>query len=499
MIKRHVLVAIPSKAQRTLVVESVQSGSIEYEVTAVATKTQMWANLMSKTFYRCLLSTDFVTSVCIDKLRKAKVLNHIIFVGEVSSEQAVRIIQQGALDYIESSRLIPRRVQLALERPVNIELPSDLSSNLTRLVENAHSIHGLVAPSGNITYLNPIGVETLGSIRTLDEFCNHVCGLEDHDVVQQNLAHAKEHGFWQNEIQYQTHPDQEKSTLIVRIIPLRDLHDESLIGYGLLAHDITQSRAAAKRARESSAKTLDLLEQKAQFISTLSHEFRTPLSTILTSTELLYQYGSAMSVDKRLVRLERIKRQVMRMVDLLDEVLLMQRLENSQANWTAEPINVNEIVNKVIVDMREQYGQSHDYVVEGHVSAEFSGEGVLIRQAVTNLLSNATKYSPAGKQIIVQLQSTDTDLQISVQDQGIGIPEEDQAKLFDKFYRAHNTGTQRGTGLGLSITKRAIEMHNGTIAFKTQLNVGTTFTITLPLGDTPLSLDSEPLPQDTPA
>ncbi|MGB1253062.1 MAG: ATP-binding protein [Candidatus Promineifilaceae bacterium] len=480
MIQQTVLVVTPHQTQWQRLVALIAQLEKPYTLTYAASFDTMSQRLADTSADRCIIAAELLTQASFHLLHAEALFKRTIIIGRADNQQATVFLQQGALDYIDEQQIDCLQLQLALERPIPMVMASPQSLQLKTLVENAHSIHALLDRHGKIDYLNPIGIATLGNISTLKQFCNGVCGKDSHESIQLLLTHAREQGVWQTEVSYQTSCDEPARDLLVRIIPLRHSPNSSLLGYGLLAHDVTLIRAATRESEKSTAKMIALYEQKTAFMMALSHELRSPLATILTSSELLHTYWAAISVEKRVNRLQRIKQQVVRMVDLLDEVLLIDRLDNETAYWRVEPIDLNQLVHESVNDLREQHVESHCYVVEGRISAEFTGNPSLLRRAVSNLLTNATKYSPDGGEIHIQLNNTHKHLQISVHDQGIGIPIEDLPNLFSQFHRARNTGRLPGTGLGLAITKRAVEMHQGTITVHSTEGVGTSFTISLP-------------------
>ena len=226
----------------------------------------------------------------------------------------------------------------------------------------------------------------------------------------------------------------------------------------------------------------ELNELKSRFVSMVSHEYRTPLSTIMTSSELLLHYGSRMEEDQKARHFAQIQQSVRNMIALMNEVLTIEKLNIGQLQFEPRELNLmslcGEIMDEIIFNS------------EGKASIEVNviGEPVavtmdssLLRQIFVNLLSNAVKYSPDGSAVDFTLEWGAKQVVLTVSDHGIGIPDEDQKRLFEPFHRARNVSEISGTGLGLSIAKRAVELHGGTIGFQSEVGVGTTFVVMLPV------------------
>jgi len=247
--------------------------------------------------------------------------------------------------------------------------------------------------------------------------------------------------------------------------------------------DITESKLMEQELRSALEKEKELNELKSRFSSMVSHEFRTPLAVILSSTGLMQRYSNRMNEEKRQEHLSQIQTQVGRLVGLLDDVLILSRAETITLEINVETINLSIFCGNIVREMQQTTQKHHiAYSIIGKPKA-IPIDPKLMRQAITNLLSNAVKYSPDSGTINLQLEYQDDVVIIQVQDQGIGIPEADQKRLFEGFHRAKNVGNISGTGLGLPIVKRAVEAHGGTISFTSQIGVGTTFTIGIPISE----------------
>lgn len=231
------------------------------------------------------------------------------------------------------------------------------------------------------------------------------------------------------------------------------------------------------RALEKEKQLGDL---RSQFITMTSHEFRTPLSSILTSAELLEHYGQNWSREKWHVHLKRIQEAVKHIISMMDDVLFLGRADAGKLMVQKEAIDLEDFVAHIVEEYQLGGRQTHDIRLETRNDCrKVNGDKRLIRHILTNLISNAIKYSPEGSRIDVRLGCGDGFAMIDVEDEGIGIPEEHVDQIFEPFFRAGNVGDITGTGLGLPIVKRSVEAHGGTITFTPKTSSGTTFCIRL--------------------
>jgi signal transduction histidine kinase len=243
-----------------------------------------------------------------------------------------------------------------------------------------------------------------------------------------------------------------------------------------------QAQATEAETRIALEKEKELSDFKSRFISMTSHEFRTPLTTILSSTELLENYQHKFTPEKKQQHFTRIKTATQRMVQLLDDVLLIGKAEAGKLTFSPAPIELSQFCNDLVEEVQLSSGRQHEinYVVRGTEQSACMDEK-LLRHILFNLLSNAVKYSSIGSPVDFELNFQNTQVIFQIKDQGIGIPLEDQKHLFETFHRAKNVGTISGTGLGLAIVKKSVDLHGGQIAIESIVGVGTTFIVTLPL------------------
>lgn len=249
------------------------------------------------------------------------------------------------------------------------------------------------------------------------------------------------------------------------------------------ANDLLENKVRERTLELTQAleREKQLSDMKSQFVSTASHEFRTPLSAILSSISLVEHYADPIHADKRNRHIDRIKSSVKNLTSILDDFLSIEKLEQGNVYTTCSDFSLQEFVNDVVEDI-EPMARKKDQTI----TVEFTGNNrayqdkKILRNILLNLLTNAIKYSGEGKPIKVEVRSESGDTTISVADQGIGIPVDAQANLFTRFFRATNAINIQGIGLGLHIVKRYVELIGGSIDFDTAENVGTTFRVCFP-------------------
>ncbi len=228
----------------------------------------------------------------------------------------------------------------------------------------------------------------------------------------------------------------------------------------------------------------ELNHLKSLFISTVSHDFRNPLTVIQTAVELIEIQGDNLPAAKKSIYLQRIKGAVQSMKELMEDVLFMGKSDVGKLECHPDLVNLEQVCREFIAEFSLVTNDGHQIMFTCHNECtDTLIDEKLLHYIVINLLSNAVKYSPQNKNIQVDLTCDFREKVaiLQIQDQGIGIPEVDQKRLFESFYRATNVQSIQGTGLGLVIVKKCVEAHQGKISFTSQVGVGTTFKIILPL------------------
>ncbi|MCX2740404.1 ATP-binding response regulator [Pontibacter anaerobius] len=228
-------------------------------------------------------------------------------------------------------------------------------------------------------------------------------------------------------------------------------------------------------------KERELNELKSRFVTIASHEFRTPLSTVLSSASLVSKYKTEQDDDKRQKHVDRIKSAVSNLTTILNDFLSISRIEEGRIYNVPTTFNLVPFASEIVEEMKGylKEGQKIDYRHSGE-NDTVTVDKQLLKNILLNLLSNGSKYSAEGKTVYFTTSVDQSTITITVKDEGIGIPKADQGHLFTPFFRAQNVTNIQGTGLGLNIVKRYIEIMNGTLAYESELDKGTTFTITFP-------------------
>jgi PAS domain S-box-containing protein len=257
----------------------------------------------------------------------------------------------------------------------------------------------------------------------------------------------------------------------------------NIIGVVLVFQDITERQRAEADIRNALEKEKELNELKSRFVAMTSHEFRTPLATILSSAELLEHYSHKWGEEKRLNHLQRIQVAVKHITELLNDVLLIGKAEAGKLEFKPTSLELVQFCHTLVEEMQLPASNHTITFRTQDQCLNACMDEKLLRHILGNLLSNAIKYSPQGSTINFELTSQQGEVIFHIQDRGIGIPASEQAQLFNSFYRASNVGTISGTGLGLAIVKKSVDLHGGEISVASAVGVGTTFKVTLPLNN----------------
>ncbi len=238
---------------------------------------------------------------------------------------------------------------------------------------------------------------------------------------------------------------------------------------------------AEQEVRKALQKEKELNELKSRFVTIASHEFRTPLSTVLSSASLISRYTTTDEDGKRQKHVDRIKSAVSNLTVILNDFLSISRIEEGKIYNVPSSFDLQLLASEVKDEMQGylKQGQRIDYQHKGEQTT-VTLDKQLMKNILLNLLSNASKYSGEDKPVILRTSISSETIKIVVEDKGIGIPEEDQSHLFTPFFRAGNVSDIQGTGLGLNIVKRYIDIIGGTLEFQSQLGAGTAFTVTFP-------------------
>lgn len=253
--------------------------------------------------------------------------------------------------------------------------------------------------------------------------------------------------------------------------------------------DITREEIFAKSLQMAIQKEKEMNELKSGLVRMTSHEFKKPLTSILVATETIQKYGITPDDEDYAKYFYRISKNAKFMKDLIDKFLNLSKLEYGQMPIKLERANLVSFVRGWLDEFRKEQSsirqiQFNPDCADCYLDIDIN----LLKQVLSNLVSNGIKYSPEDSRIVLSINANPMDVEIQVSDNGIGIPAKDQEFIFSTFFRASNVSRVPGTGIGLALVKQIIDVHDGTIGFRSKVNEGTTFTIKLPRPDSPRNL-----------
>lgn len=252
----------------------------------------------------------------------------------------------------------------------------------------------------------------------------------------------------------------------------------TIIGYMGVAFDITEQIQRDEALYKLLEKEKDLSELKSRFISMASHEFRTPLSTVLSSAYLIEKYTKATDQPQREKHLKRIMSSVGMLTDILNDFLSLGKIEEGKIPVRLNTFNIVQAIKSIIDEIKGTLQKQQKIVYKHTGASEFELDQSLLKHIVMNLVSNASKFSPEKSCIEIRTANQEHSLVLAVKDNGIGISKDDQKHLMERFFRGANAGNIQGTGLGLHIVSKYAELMNGTVVCKSELEKGTEFVIT---------------------
>lgn len=341
----------------------------------------------------------------------------------------------------------------------------------------------VVDENASLLYLNPRGVQLAGAANTQKLIGTSLYTFFP-ELQSSTLMHPKP-------IQHTiTTHDKQQLDIEVRSVPF-DFQQKQ--AYLLLITDITaqrrmeQDRIEAEKLRIQMEEERKVLQLRDSFAAMVSHEFRTPLTVIQSSRDILAKYRDRLTDEKREELLSRIDRQVKRMTQLLEDILVFSQFDAGIKRPKLESFHLDLFWKNLIDELRLVYPE-HQFETEFESSDVMgSWDDGLLRHVLINLMSNAAKYSSVGSAVSCYLHYDHDKAVLQVHDRGRGIPIHDQPKIFQPFMRASNTDKSDGTGLGLVIVKQSVEAQGGRIQFESVENEGTIFTVQLPFVPAPLS------------
>lgn len=390
------------------------------------------------------------------------------------------VVRVSKFKWYGEARMIVAHQNVTELKRVQIEL-EESKRRIEAILDNINNGIVTVDPMGRIETSNRAAANIFGY--SLDEMIGiSIADLVDEPIDNKMLQHLN--GQYGHEITG-CRSDGTRFPAYFSFNELK-LDDGSL--YTCIIQDITyRKRMEAEiiereRVTVALEKERELRHLKNRFMSMMGHELKTPLAQISLANDMMKKYGDVAPPEDREQYLETIQTQVKHLDGMIEDVLTLSRNEAGRLYAELEDVDLITYCRDVVEEFQFSYHRTHQVEFECPENIlRASIDRKLLRRALTNLISNAIKYSPDGGRVDFMLQREGNDAVICVKDSGIGIPKADQKRLFEPFHRAANVDTLPGTGLGLAITRQAIELHSGTIDFKSKPDQGTTFIVRFPL------------------
>jgi len=354
------------------------------------------------------------------------------------------------------------------------------------VVDNIKEIIFQTDAEGNWLFLNPAWEEITGFSRkeSIGKLFLEYVHPEDREknTKEFNKLICFEKDYCRHIIRYLTKSGGFKWIEVFAKLNFNDNGD--IIGTSGSLYDITEKFQAEIDVKEALKKEIELNELKSRFVSTVSHEFRTPLTSILASAELILRYNDKWGEDKKINTVKRIQKSAIFMNEMVSGVLDLNRAESGRLVFNPRETELISCLKEIIEEVKPLATEKHKLIFSAGEESIMGGfDEKMLKSVMINLLSNAIKYSPNGGKIKLTVERESNSVLLGVSDEGIGIPADDKANLFIPFFRAKNIGNISGTGLGLSIVKKNIELQSGKISFTSESGKGTSFVISLPINN----------------
>ena len=391
-------------------------------------------------------------------------------------------------------QIIGTRASHELERIRNERVIRDNEALMREVLDSVSDIVWSVdVATGKLIYVSKAFERVCGvsvdDLTTTTSIWRDVTHDADLSILRQNEKKLMRdgHARWEHRI---VTADGDIRWLENRARMVKDDHEHSRI-FGV-ASDITERQRTTEIEAERERLTENVKREQAQnalvqrTISALSHDLRVPLSVVSTSTDLLQRYFEKMTPEKRQEKFDKIDSQLRFAIELIEDTVQVVRGTLHDRAFRPSPMSLATLCRACIDEVRSAFKTDHEMTLIDHREVDVvSIDEVLVSRIVLNLLSNAIKYSPNSTNIQVELERRDEQIIITVIDEGIGVSDEDLARIFEPFFRAENSLQIDGTGLGLSIVKDCVERHRGDITVTSTLGQGSSFTVRLPLRESP--------------
>jgi PAS domain S-box-containing protein len=359
---------------------------------------------------------------------------------------------------------------------------------------------------GNATFINPAGAQMIGwDAEDLLGRSMHVVLHHSHPngthyprekcpiyaAFQDGIVHrVTDEVFWRKDgtsfpVEYISTPMRdEQGKLIGAVVAFRDITKRKWAEAVLQqANEELDQKVRERTAelREANEQLKELSEIRSRVVSMVCHEFRNPLNNILLSVSSLERYDAHLPIEQKTAYLEGIKANVERMTQMIDDILVIGKLEAKRLSIHPISLDLIQFCHQLIREVQININSDRIVLKSRNKSLWVEADEKLLRSILSNVLSNALRYSPAHSSVQFKVSRQQKYIVFQIKDQGIGIPLEDQPYLFEPFHRGKNVSNIPGTGLGLNIVKRFVDLQQGQIKVDSSLGNGTTFTIMLPL------------------
>jgi PAS domain S-box-containing protein len=415
----------------------------------------------------------------------------VVLTSDDSAETALRALNVGVQDYLVKGQIIPklleRTIRYAIERSQVLNQLRASEEKFRGVFEQTFQSMFLLSPEGTIRAANQ------QALNFCDAALEEILELKFWDLkfwqdnrvyqdwLEDSVRSAANGGLVRDEVQLCNCDHKDCKTIWVDF-SLKPLQDEQGRVQMLIAEarDISDRKQAEADIIRALHKEKELNQLKSGFISAVSHEFRTPLTTINLSAELL-DSRRPLSEEKRVRYFRRIFASVADMVDMLDDLLLLNDTDTQSFQYQPKLINLEAFCQELVTDCQVSWGDRNpiEFTFECH-NPMVEMDSNLIRYILTNLISNAAKYSPEHSPVQLIVRCRQNKAHFIVADRGVGIVAEDLPRLFEAFYRGKKLTNIKGTGLGLAIVKKCVELHGGKIEVESEVGVGTKFSVMLP-------------------
>ena len=490
-----ILLVEDNPADADLLAELLEvSVGVEWELVSVEFLHSAIAHLSQQPFDVVLLDLSLPDSHGLETLTRLREVAPdtamVVMTGLNDEAVGLKSVRLGAQDYIVkgqiTTQLLVRTIRYAIERSQTFQMLRESERRFRAIFDSSFQLTKLLTPAGIVLEINQTALEFSG-IRSQNFVGRLIWELpiwkqspNAKQQLKEAIAKAAMGEFFRSEIDLSGKGDQ-VMTVDFSLKPVKNETGQVLLLIAE-ARDISDRKRAEAEIIKALTREKELSELRAKFVTMVSHEFRTPLTTIQFSAGLLQDYSSNWSIEKKSTHFVRIQLAIKRMTELLEDILVIGKIEANTLQFQPVSLNLEKFCCQLVEE--QQLNDSNQHPIALIVSGDNTDAQMdekLLRQILGNLLSNALKYSPVGTAVYFHLNNQNGEVIFQIKDRGIGIPQADQERILETFYRATNVGTISGTGLGLAIVKRAVELHGGTLAINSQEGIGTTFTITLPL------------------